>query len=529
MEPEDLAAQVAKWARIDETLSVHAARAPGAPCVSLDGRHWSWGEVNSLVDSAAQALVAAGVGAGDRIALLSTPRPEYLLMLMAASRIGAVYVGLNPRYTAAEVAEAVARVRPRLIVTLRAFEGRDFPSVIEAAAAAVALPPVVSFDSIESCVGALQALDGPLPPAPGAPDTQTRAALPDTAAIVFTSGTTGQPKAAMLTHRGLLHAAAVQHIRLNPAVPRYLCHLPVNHVGCLMNLTLAGLVGGGSVVFLQRFSAARTLQLIRDERVNFWEQVPAMYLECARDPSFDPQALRHLHSICIGGGAASLQTITRLREIGAPLFVEYGQTETSSSAAYTDAGADDEVLGHCIGRFDPHFEFRIADNDNRPCAMGEVGEIQGRGRLIFAGYYGDPQATREAFTSDGWLRTGDLALQRPDGNLVLQGRLREMIKSGGYNVYPREVELVLESHPGIGQVVVLGLPDERYGEAVHAVISRRGEPLDRAALVALCRRSLANYKIPKSFRVVEAFPLLPNGKIDRVGTSAMAAGLPALN
>lgn len=528
MELDDLAAQVAKWARIDEALSVHAGRAPGAPCVSLDGRHWSWGEVDSLVDSAAKALVAAGVGAGDRIALLSTPRPEYLLVLMAASRIGAVYVGLNPRYTAAEVAEAVALVRPRLIVTLAAFEGRDFLSTIEAAAAAVALPPVVSFYSIESCVGALQALD-PLPPAPGAPDAQTQAALPDTAAIVFTSGTTGRPKAAMLTHRGLLHAAAVQHIRLNPAAPRYLCNLPVNHVGCLMNLTLAALVDGGSIVFQQRFSAARTLQLIRDERVNYWEQVPAMYHECARDPSFDPQTLRHLHTICIGGGAASLQTIASLREIGAPLFVEYGQTETSSSAAYTDAGANDEVLGHCIGRFDPHFEFRIADGGNRPCPIGEVGEIQGRGRLIFAGYYGDPQATREAFTSDGWLHTGDLALERPDGNLMLQGRLKEMIKSGGYNVYPREVELVLEGHPGIGQVVVLGLPDERYGEAVHAVISRRGELLDREALVTLCRRSLANYKIPKGFHVVEAFPLLPNGKIDRVGTSAMAAGLPALD
>lgn len=522
--------QVAGWTRIDEAMSDFAARCPDAPCVTFEGRHWNWSEFNARVERAAQALVAMGLRAGDRVALLSTPRPEYLLTLMAVSRIGAVYVGLNPRYKAAEVAQAVTRVRPRLIVSLREFEGQDFRTLLNEAGQSVPLPPVLYFTDMETCLTALQAVTDPLPAAPEVPDEATRAALAQTAAIVFTSGTTGHPKAAMLTHRGLLHAAAVQHLRLmHPVVPRYLCHLPINHVGCLMNLTLGALVGGGSIVFLQRFSAARTVQLIRDEGVSCWLQVPAMFHECVRDPAFEPQALRHLHSICIGGGAASLQTIARLREIGASVFVEYGQTETSSSAAYSAPGADDEVLGHCIGRFDPHFEFRIANTANQPCAVGEVGEIQGRGRLIFAGYFGDPEATDAAFTSDGWLHTGDLALERADGNLVLQGRLKEMIKSGGYNVYPREIELVLESHPGIGQVVVLGLPDERYGEAVHAVVTRRDPALGRADLDALCRRTLANYKVPKSFRLVEAFPLLPNGKIDRVGTRALAPSLPALN
>lgn len=529
MQRSDLTATAATWARIDEVLSVHAQRSPGACCASLDGLHWTWAEFDARVGEAARALSAAGVAAGDRIALLSTPRPEYLLVLMAASRIGAVYVGLNPRYTAAEVAEAVARVRPRLIVTLRAFEGHDFVALTAAAAAMTPLPPVVPFDSLADCIARLQALQSPLPPAPVAPDAPTRASLGATAAIVFTSGTTGRPKAAMLTHRGLLHAAAVQHMRLNPPLARYLCNLPVNHVGCLMNLTLAALVDGGSIVFQQRFSAARTLQLIQDERVNCWLQVPAMVHECVRDASFSPAALRHLHSICIGGGATSVQTLAQLREIGVPLFVEYGQTETSSSAAYSDPGADDDVLTQCVGRFDPCFEFRIADPANQPCAAGETGEIQGRGALIFAGYYGDPDATRDAFTSDGWLHTGDLAHQREDGNVVLQGRIKEMIKSGGYNVYPREIELVLEAHPGIGQVVVLGLPDERFGEAVHAVVSRREGLLSREALLALCRRRLANYKVPKSFRLIETFPLLPNGKIDRVGTRAMAAALPVLD
>lgn len=518
--------QVAKLARIDEVFDVYAKHSPEAPCISFEGRHWNWSEFNSLVEQVTHALLACGVGAGDRIALLSTPRPEYLMVLMAASRIGAVYVGLNPRYKAGEIAEAVTRAAPSLIITLRSFEGQDFLALIRSAGDSVVLPLVASFDSVETCLASLQALPANSARAVDSPLTQTTACT--AAAIVFTSGTTGKPKAAMLTHRGLLLAASVQHLRLNPPLPRYLCNLPVNHVGCLMNLSLAALVGGGSIVFQQRFSAATSLQLIRNERVNCWLQVPAMFHECVRDPAFDPQALCHLHSICIGGGAVSVQTLAKLRQIGVPLFVEYGQTETTSSGTYSDADASDEVLTQSIGRFDTHFEFRIANAGNMPCAIGEVGEIQACGPLIFDGYFADPDATSEAFSADGWLHTGDLAQLRPDGNVALQGRSKEMIKSGGYNVYPREVEQLLETHPGIAQVVVVGLPDERYGETVHAVVSCSDATVKAGELKDLCQQKLANYKVPKSFRVIPAFPLLANGKIDRVGTRAMASELQAL-
>jgi len=519
--------QMAELERIDEVFAVYAKHSPEASCVSFEGRHWNWSDFNSLVDQVAHALSAFGIVAGDRIALLSTPRPEYLMVLMAASRIGAIYVGLNPRYKAAEIAEAVTRAAPDLIVTLRSFEGQDFQALIQAAGDSVELPPVASFDSVETCLDALQALPVHSARAVDSPSTQITAYA--AAAIVFTSGTTGKPKAAMLTHRGLLLAATVQHSRLNPKLARYLCNLPVNHVGCLMNLTLSALVGGGSIVFQQRFAAATSLQLIRDERINCWLQVPAMFHECVRDPSFVPEELRHLNSICIGGGAVSVQTLSKLRQIGVPVFVEYGQTETTSSGTYSDADASDEVLTHCIGRFDPHFEFRIANAADQPCAVGEVGEIQARGPLIFAGYFADPAATSEAFSADGWLHTGDLAQLRPDGYVVLRGRSKEMIKSGGYNVYPREVEQLLETHPGIAQVVVVGLPDEHYGEAVHAVISCSDAIVKVGELKDLCRQKLANYKVPKSFRVISAFTLLSNGKIDRVGTRSIASELPVLD
>lgn len=526
MNPDDpTLAWLLALTRIDHVL---ARGDPGAPCVSFEGRHWTYAGFDRHVDDAAQALRAAGVQPGDRLALLSTPRPEYLLLLMAASRVGAIYVGLNPRHTAAEVAQSVQRVRPRLVLTLRRFEGQDFEALFEQVGAMAALPHLLAFDDLDGCLAALRSLPALPASVADAPDD----ALSRTAAIVFTSGTTGQPKAAMLTHQGLLLAAAVQHLRLNPPAPqrpRLLCHLPINHVGCLMNLTLGSLVGGGSVVFLQRFSAERTLQLVVDDGVNCWLQVPAMFHECVAHPTFDPAALRRLHSVCIGGGAPSARVIAALRATGAQLFVEYGQTETSSSGAYSDPGDSDVVLTHCIGRFDPRFELRIAHVDGRQCGTGEVGEIQAHGALLFAGYFGDAEATRAAFTADGWLHTGDLAEQRDDGRIVLRGRLKEMIKSGGYNVYPREVELVLEAHPAVAQVVVLGLPDERYGEAVHAVLALRdASAADRTALDACCRAQLANYKVPKTFRLIDRFPLLANGKIDRVATRAAAATLPAL-
>lgn len=519
------------WRTIDQALAVHARGTPRADCLAWQGSTWTYAEVERRVDSLAQALGRAGLVPGDRVALLCTPRPEYVLLLLAASRVGVVYVGINPRCTPAEAAHVLAIAGPRLVLSLDWFEGRDYAPMWRDVMGPLRSPPALrTFQGVDALQRAVEDLVG-LPASPCLLDVPQRAALQRVAALVFTSGTTGRPKPAMLTHRGLLLAAAVQHQRLNPPQPRYLCNLPVNHVGCLMNLTLGGLVGGGCIVFQERFAAGETLRLLHDEAIDVWLQVPTMFHECVNHADFDPGRLSRLHSICIGGGAPSAATLARLRSIGAGLFVEYGQTETSSSATYSDAGADDEVLTQCVGRFDPHFEFRIADEQGQVCAVDVTGEIQARGPLIFAGYLSDPASTAAAFTADGWLRTGDLGQLRADGNVVLRGRLKEMIKSGGYNVYPREVELVIEGHAGVAQVVVVALPDARYGEAVHAVLRLRAPPTPAdtlAALQALCREHLANYKVPKSFRLVAQFPLLGNGKIDRVQTRVLAAELPAL-
>jgi acyl-CoA synthetase (AMP-forming)/AMP-acid ligase II len=516
--------------RIDELISEFATRTPDAACTVWNGKTQSYLQVESAIHRLHESLGRAGVRPGDRVAVLSTPRPEYLLLLMAISRACAVYVGIHPRYTAREVAGIVTQVRPRAIVALSEFEGRSFRELFNAVGQLVEVPATVYFDDGCGVIDAVANLNAraPLPPTSGIMPAAPNGELDGAAAIVMTSGTTGTPKAAILSHAGLLIAATVQHERLNPPQPRYLCNLPVNHVGCLMNLTLSALVGGGSIVFQERFQPAQALQLMVDHAVTCWLQIPTMFNECAQHPNFDPQALHRLHSICIGGGAASFATIRRLRAVGARMFVIYGQTETTSAATWSDPFADDDVLENCIGRFDPGFEFRIADDYMQPCPVDVVGEIQGRGPLIFFGYFGDPEATRAAFTDDGWLRTGDLASQRADGNIVLKGRLKELIRSGGYNIYPREVELAIERHPGVAHAVVFGLPDDRLGETAHAVVELASPETSRQDLDQHCRGQLANYKVPKSFRVVPSLPLLANGKVDRRGICQMASTLAAL-
>jgi hypothetical protein len=416
---DPLLAAVREMSRIDEVLSRAARLAPEAPCASFDGRHWTHAGFDALVGRAAAALRAAGLRAGDRVALMCTPRPEYLLVLMAVSRAGGVYVGLHPRYTAVEVAQLLQRVQPRLLLCLRSFEGQDLPSRCVPSDTMVEPPPLLAFDDLDELLQRLESL--PALPAQD-PAVADSAALERCAAIVFTSGTTGRPKAAMLTHDGLLWAAAVQHLRLSPPAPRLsrlLCHLPINHVGCLMNLTLGALVGGGSVVFLQRFSAARHPAAAggrRRERLAAGAgDVPRM-----RGASgLRPDALRQLHSICIGGGAPSAATLQRPAPPAAcrcssstarprPPVPAPTPTRGPTTRCSRTASAASTRTSRCAS----------CRPDDSLCAVAEVGEIQARGasalRRLLRRCSGHPRGLhRRRLAAHG--RPGRAACRRPGG------------------------------------------------------------------------------------------------------------------
>jgi fatty-acyl-CoA synthase len=347
----------------------------------------------------------------------------------------------------------------------------------------------------------------------------------DAAMLVYTSGTTGRPKGAMLPHRGLVKCSEIQS-RIWTADPlRILNNFPINHVGCVGDICCYVLVSGGTIIFMEQFEPKKILKTIEQERITAYGQIPAMFamtLETGGRADGQTGSNADLSSVQLiiwSGAAASRELILRLREICPRMSSSYGLTESVGSVTYVRDTEDLEILADTIGWPHPAFEFRLATPEGVPVPVGEPGEIQVRGDFIMLGYWNRPEATREAIDEQGWLHTGDLAVERPDGAIKLIGRLKEMFKSGGYNVYPREIEIALESHPAVRLAAVISVPDPLYVEVGHAFVAADGVTDDD--LREHCRTRLANYKVPKRFTIASDLPLLPIGKIDKRALRAL--------
>jgi len=504
---------------LDSYVGHFAASSPAAEACVHGTSRLTHAELEGRVSRLAGALIRGGLAAGDRLAVLSTPRPEYLILINAILRAGGIYVGLNPRHTPAEMAYVLRLTSPARLFCLREAYGIALAEMLTKACTLAGIGgTAVPFSTPDDLPAGESCPAGSILIAPEAP-----------AVIVFTSGTTGRPKGATLHHSGLIRSALSQWEHLAVPRQRMLSNLPVNHVGCVLNLTYGTLVGGGTLIFQEKFDAGDALRLIEAERINTWLQVPAMFQMVVSHPDFERRDLSSLEAICAGGGALPASVIAALRRTGARLYTEYGQTEVMSTVAFADHGTNDHDLATTVGRFDPHFDIRIADEIGQPVPQGSIGEIQARGDCVMRGYWNDPDATKATFTVDDWLKTGDLARQRPDGLVEIKGRISDMIKSGGYNLYPREIEMALETHPAVEMVAVVGVPDPTFGEAAHAVVTPRpGVAIDADAAKSWCAKTLANYKIPREFHRLDAFPRLPNGKINRKLLAAMAISLPRL-
>ena len=330
-------------------------------------------------------------------------------------------------------------------------------------------------------------------------DRTPRGIDPDgTALVIYTSGSTGRPKGAMISHRAFAVGCWLQAQRHYHERPRTLANLPVDHVGGLMDQVGETLTMGGSVHFMERFNPQETLELLQTRRITRWGQIPTMFQMVVSLPEFDRADLASLQQVGWGGAPMTRTLVGRLRATGAQLGTVYGLTESCVAVAYNDDDADDATLAETVGRPDPRLELRIADDDGREVEAGMPGEIQVRNPCLMSGYLHLPAETREAFTADGFLRTADIGVLRPDGNLTLVGRINEMFKSGGYNVYPREIEIVLESHPLVGIAAVIPVSDPVYHEVGHAFVTARDRDSSNqrrsAALVSRAPRELQGSK-----------------------------------
>jgi acyl-CoA synthetase (AMP-forming)/AMP-acid ligase II len=511
---------------IADYVTHHAEQFPNREAVVFGDQRLTYAELEIKIRHCAKALLAQGVEKGDRVAVLCTSRPEYWITFLATTRIGAIWLGLNPKYRLQEIRYVIEDAKPCLLFTMAAFEGQAYSDIINTLQQDYSF--IEQMVSLTTLLPSTQSFDDFLRAGTAVSDdalAQRQASIDpmDPALLVYTSGSTGKPKGALLSHYGLCFGSSVgcEHMALQH--PRAICNFPINHVACVADTCCVNLVAGGTLVFQERFDPALILQTIGQERLTLLGGVPTMLLLLLDYPDFEKTDFSSLELIGWGGAALPVPIIKRLEKLAPRLINVYGMTETAANTTYTSPNADLEELSETIGRPSPHMPCRIMNSDGNLCEIGEQGELQFKGDYLLLEYLNRPEATRDVYTADGWLHTGDLGYWRENGSISLVGRMSDMFKSGGYNVYPREIEDLLESHPAIEMAAVVGIPDDRFQEvgAAYVIIST-----DQKATVPelrdYCAANLANYKIPKTITIVDELPTLPVGKVDKVALKKWA-------
>jgi acyl-CoA synthetase (AMP-forming)/AMP-acid ligase II len=510
-----------------EAFQVAATRLPDEEAIVSGEIRITYGELAGLVRRCAEALEQSGVRHGDRIGILSPPRPEVLIVLLACARLGAIYLGLGPRLSRSELEYVLDDAGPAMVFVVREFQGRNY----ERDVTALGRPDVTELDGqnatelgrhkgFQVCPMALH--EDRLSPefsafldstaaARAAPPGQGAAQPDDGLAIIYTSGTTGPPKGALISHRGILTAVTGVLACLRLSRFHALATLPVDHVAFLTSEAVMVILTGGSVVQLQKFDPGAVLETIQRHRTTVWFAIPTMLQRVVASQRIDSYDLSSLELIWWAGPAPK-HVVDTLRSKSRYLGVSYGMTESSGGITVSDPDIDEERLMTTVGR--PHENIEVRLRGDEP-AHGEMPrEILIRGPQLMKGYWNKPLETTEAFV-DGWFKTGDLGILR-DGYLSIVGREKELIRSGGYNISPTEVENVLAINPGVAYVVVIGVADPEYGEAVHAVwCAHPNAEISDGDLERHVRERLAGYKVPKRFWRWSELPFLANGKLDR--------------
>ena len=509
---------------IGGVLRAAAERAPDQPAlISGDPdparrRQWRYGELLAGAERAAQALLAR-FEPGDRVAVWAANCPEWVLLEFAAGLAGVTLVTVNPAYQADELAHVLGHSGARGVVLAADYRGSSLPAIL--ASVRGRLPrlreviPLGEWDRFCASGG------GSLPEVDPA----------DPAQILYTSGTTGRPKAAVLTHRGLTNNARLAGAAIGMRAGESLVNpMPLFHVAGGGLLTLGIVQGTGTQVLMPHFDPGLALELTETYRGVCFGGVPTMLTALLSHPSLARRDLSSLRYALSGGAPVPAELVRRVEAtLGIPFVITFAQTESSCSITVTRPGDTPDDRAETLGRPLPQTEVKIIDpRTGVTLAPGTVGEICTRGYLVMLGYLNDAEATGAAIDSDGWLHTGDLGSMDERGYCRIAGRIKEMIIRGGENVYPAEIEAVLLNHPAVAEVAVVGVADRFWGEVVGAVIRTTADaPPTEAELCEFCRGRLAAYKIPACWLFTSSFPLTSTGKIRKDVLSAQLADVPA--
>lgn len=485
------------------------------------GRRWTYAELDRDVDRVARGLMAAGVAKGDRVGIWSPNCAEWTLVQYATAKAGAILVNINPAYRTHELSYVLNQSGVRLLVSATEFKTSDYRAMVgEVREDATALERVVFLGTgdWDELLAEGEGLD-----ADALPGRMATCANTDPINIQYTSGTTGFPKGATLSHRNILNNGFfttelinfTSADRLAIPVPFYHCFgMVMGNLGCTTH-------GAAMVIPAPGFDPAITLQAVQDERCTGVYGVPTMFIAMQNHPDFDSYDLSTLRTGVMAGSICPVEVMKRCVDDMhmAEVSIAYGMTETSPVSCQTRSDDDLDRRTASIGRVHPHVEIKIVDPvTGATVERGEPGEFCTRGYSVMIGYWDDPEKTDEAVDADGWMHTGDLAVMREDGYCNIVGRIKDMVIRGGENIYPREIEEFLYTHPDIEDVQVIGVPDEKYGEELCAWVKLRSgaDPLDADAVRAFASGKLAHYKIPRYVLVVDDFPMTVTGKIRKV-------------
>jgi fatty-acyl-CoA synthase len=505
---ENLERTVARWGEHDALV------------VPFQGVRLTYRAFDDAVDRVARGLLAGGLAKGERIGIWSPNNAEWVLVQYATAKIGAILVNINPAYRTHEVAYVLQQSGCRMLVAATEFKGSSYVAMV---------------DEVRGDLPALERTiwlgtsdwDDLVAAGDGISDDELRARMADLGCdeainIQYTSGTTGFPKGATLSHHNILNngwfigegCAYTEADRVCIPVPFYHCF------GMVLGNLAATTHGAAMVVPAPAFDPVATLQAVQDERCTSLYGVPTMFIAELSHPDFKTFDLSSLRTGIMAGSPCPVEVMKQcINEMHMDeVTICYGMTETSpvSTQTLTDDPIDKRV--GTVGRAHPHIEIKVVDPaTGLTVERGQSGEFCTRGYSVMLGYWNDPERTAEAIDAARWMHTGDLAVMDDDGYLNIVGRIKDLIIRGGENVYPREIEEFLYTHPDIVDVQVIGVPDVKYGEEIMAWVKvREGvDPLDAEAIREYCRGRIAHYKVPRYVHIADEFPMTVTGKVQK--------------
>lgn len=509
---------------LSDYLEKAALTSPHKEAIVYQDKRISYGEFLAAAQNLAKSFLKLGIKKGDRIAVLLPNSPEYLYTYMASSMVGAVLVGINPLYKGPEIAYILSNCQPKAIVMIEEHRQVNYQKIISE----YIFPGIIPLLIIQKTKGnkllrRAHIFEDLLTRDHGINDEELLArkkiiSADDSVLVIYTSGTTGKSKGAVLTHKNIIStiSSEVEEWQISPE-DRIMLHLHMSHIGGAAELSIAGLMAGAALIVMDHFNPVEALKLIQKEKITFLGQVPTMFTMMFSVSDFDEYDLSSIRMCAVAGAPTPHDILKKMFEVGKRIVrTAYGLAETSGLVTYSSLDDSLEKLIETVGKPAPGFSIKIVNDLRQEVSPGEIGEVAIKGDGVLKEYYELPAETEKVIDKEGWFYTGDIGTLDSDGYLRLKGRKKDMIITGGYTVFPQEIEDKLMRHPQIQLAAVCGVPNPMLGETGRAyIVTRDGNTLKQAEIISFLETQLAEFKIPNQYVFRPSLPLTLTGKVEK--------------